>query len=106
MNYDYALAEFNYVRHFKSRSLLILDEAHNIENKLMNSLEINLYNSRLEKDINKVMSSETLKDGQIKDWIMEVEAIRDAYNDVEILKMSLKIGLLTPMKRILYHSNH
>lgn len=88
MNYDYALAEFNYVRHFKSRSLLILDEAHNIENKLMNSLEINLYNSRLEKDINKVMSSETLKDGQIKDWIMEVEAIRDAYNDVDVRDIS------------------
>ena len=56
MNYDYGILELNYVKHFGTRSLLILDEAHNIENKLMKTMEVNLFNYRLEKDINKVIS--------------------------------------------------
>lgn len=88
MNYDYALAELNYVKHFGTRSLLILDEAHNIENKLMNIMEVNLYNQRLEKDINRVISPSTIKDGEHKDWIMEIEAITDAYDDIDIKELS------------------
>lgn len=88
MNYDYALAELNYVKHFGSRSLLILDEAHNIENKLMNTMEVNLYNRRLEKDINKVISPQTLKDGELKDWILEIEAITDSYEDIDLKEVS------------------
>lgn len=88
MNYDYALAELNYVKHFGTRSLLILDEAHNIENKLMNTMEVNLYNRKLEKDINKAISKETLKDGEIKDWILEIEAIIDAYDDIDLKEVS------------------
>ena len=56
MNYDYAILELNYVKHFGKRSLLILDEAHNIEDKLMKTMEINLYNHQLEKDIKKAIS--------------------------------------------------
>ena len=77
MNYDYAIVELNYVKHFGTRSLLILDEAHNIENKLMATMEVNLYNRTLEKDINKIMSRSILEDGELEDWTMEVDAIRD-----------------------------
>lgn len=87
MNYDYALAELNYVKHFRKRSLLILDEAHNIENKLMNSLEVNLYNYKLEKDIKRVIAKETLTDGETEDWIMELEAIADHYEDIDTADM-------------------
>jgi len=31
MNYDYALLELNYVKHFGKRRLMILDEAHNMK---------------------------------------------------------------------------
>jgi Rad3-related DNA helicase len=84
MNYDYAILELNYVKHFSPRSLLILDEAHNIENKLMRILELNLYNKRLEKDIHKVISPNTIHNGEIEDWIMEIDAIYDAYKDIDI----------------------
>ncbi len=84
MNYDYAILELNYVKHFGKRNLLILDEAHNIENKLMRSMELNLYNKRLEKDIKKVISPNTLVNGDYKDWIMEIEAIYDSYKDIDI----------------------
>jgi Rad3-related DNA helicase len=84
MNYDYAIVELNYVKHFAPRSLLILDEAHNIENKLMATMEVTLYNRTLEKDINKRISDETLKNGELEDWKMEIEAIRDSYEDIDL----------------------
>ena len=88
MNYDYGILELNYVKHFGTRSLLILDEAHNIENKLMKTMEVNLFNYRLEKDINKVISEETLKDGELEDWIMEIAAITESYEDIDIKDIS------------------
>ena len=84
MNYDYAIAELNYVKHFGTRSLLILDEAHNIESKLMRTMEVNLYNHRLQKDINRVISKETLREGEVEDWIMEISAIYEAYEDIDV----------------------
>ncbi|KZX15909.1 bifunctional ATP-dependent DNA helicase/DNA polymerase III subunit epsilon [Methanobrevibacter cuticularis] len=84
MNYDYAILELNYVKHFAPRNLLILDEAHNIENKLMRSMELNLYNKSLQNDIKKSITPNIVKQGDIKDWIMEVDAIKDAYNDIDI----------------------
>jgi len=84
MNYDYAIVELNYVKHFAPRSLLILDEAHNIENKLMATMEVNLYNRTLEKDISKRISDETLKDGELSDWMMEISAIRESYEDIDL----------------------
>ncbi len=84
MNYDYAIVELNYVKHFAPRSLLILDEAHNIENKLMATMEVTLYNRTLEKDISKRISDETLKDGELPDWIMEINAIRESYEEINL----------------------
>ena len=84
MNYDYAIVELNYVKHFAPRSLLILDEAHNIENKLMATMEVALYNRVLENDINKRISEQTIKDGELKDWIMEVDAIRGSYEEIDL----------------------
>ncbi|MDL2246215.1 ATP-dependent DNA helicase [Methanobrevibacter sp. OttesenSCG-928-K11] len=88
MNYDYAILELNYVKHFAPRSLLILDEAHNIENKLMRTMEVVLYNKRLEKDINKAISPKTIKNGEVKDWIMEIDAIYDAYKEIDTKDLS------------------
>ena len=88
MNYDYAIAELNYVKHFGTRSLLILDEAHNIESKLMRTMEVNLYNKRLEKDISRVISKETLEDGEVQDWIMEISAITESYEDIDVKDLS------------------
>ncbi|WP_288268605.1 helicase C-terminal domain-containing protein [uncultured Methanobrevibacter sp.] len=89
MNYDYAFLELNYVKHFGVRSLLILDEAHNIENKLMKSLELTLSNQRLEKDIKKHISENTLKDGSVEDWILEIESLYEAYQDVDLKELPI-----------------
>ena len=84
MNYDYAILELNYVKHFGKRTLLILDEAHNIEDKLMRTMEINLYNRQLEKDIKKVISPQTLQSAEKGEWIMEIDAIQCHYSDIEL----------------------
>lgn len=88
MNYDYAILELNYVKHFSKRSLLILDEAHNIENKLMRTMEVNLSKQRLEKDINKVISIKSFEDGNVKDWIMEISAIYESYEELDTTDFS------------------
>ncbi|MDR1818959.1 MAG: ATP-dependent DNA helicase [Methanobrevibacter sp.] len=84
MNYDYAILELNYVKHFGKRDLLILDEAHNIEDKLMRILELNLYNKRLEKDIKKTLTKEALSTDDPNDWILEIEAIAEAYDEISL----------------------
>ncbi|MGL4670132.1 MAG: helicase C-terminal domain-containing protein [Methanobacteriaceae archaeon] len=88
MNYDYAILELNYIKHFGPRNLLVLDEAHNIENKLMMSLELNLFNKSLKKDIKKVISPESLKSTSPDNWISEIDAIRDYYKELSFSNMA------------------
>lgn len=82
MNYAYALLELNYVRHFAKRALMVLDEAHNIENKLMNRLEVNLLNQRLEKDIKKTIPPQMLNYDDPEEWIILIEIIYNAYKEI------------------------
>lgn len=84
MNYDYAFLELNYVGHFNSRKLLILDEAHNIEDKLMRRLELKLSQKRLEKDIKKGIPSSMMEETDPEEWILQLEAICDSYKDLNL----------------------
>lgn len=83
MNYDYALLELNYVRHFEKRNLIVFDEAHNIEDKLMRRMEVNLLNQRLEKDIKKTIPPQMLNFEDPEDWIIFVEILYNAYKDIK-----------------------
>ena len=107
MNYDYAIVELNYVKHFPKRSLLILDEAHNIENKLMSTMEVTLYNRSLENDISKTITKEFLRDGELEDWIMEIDAIRNAYEDIDTKDLSKNKSdrIRTTISRLKYLKN-
>lgn len=82
LNYDYAYLELNYVGHFQKRNLMILDEAHNIEDKLMHKLELNVYNKQLQKDINEIIPPGMMEYTDVKDWIAFLEAIHDSYNEL------------------------
>ncbi|MBI5679349.1 MAG: ATP-dependent DNA helicase [Methanobacterium sp.] len=83
MNYDYAILELNYVQHFAKRNLMVLDEAHNIENKLMHRLEVNLYNQQLEKDIKKTIPPQMLQYEDPEEWIIFIEILYNAYKDIK-----------------------
>lgn len=87
MNYDYALLELNYVKHFGKRRLMVLDEAHNIENKLMRRLEVNIYNRRLENDIKKSIPLSMMSEENPAEWILFLESIHDSYRKLAVQKM-------------------
>lgn len=87
MNYDYALLELNYVKHFGKRRLMVLDEAHNIEDKLMHRMEVNLYNRRLERDIKKTIPGNMIKYEDPVDWILLLESIYDSYREIAVPEM-------------------
>lgn len=84
MNYDYALLELNYVRHFGKRKLMVLDEAHNLENKLMQRLEVNLYDKRLERDVGRTIPHEIKNYQDPQDWVGFVGSIYEAYSKINI----------------------
>lgn len=87
MNYDYALLELNYVKHFGKRKLMVLDEAHNIEDKLMHRLEVNIYNKRLENDIKKSIPPDMMSYENPVDWILFLETIYESYKEIAVQKM-------------------
>lgn len=87
MNYDYALLELNFVKHFAKRRLMVLDEAHNIEDKLMHRLEVNIYNKRLENDVKKTIPLSMMSQEDPTEWIMFLESIYEAYREVAVQKM-------------------
>ncbi|HEY0196483.1 MAG TPA: ATP-dependent DNA helicase [Methanobacterium sp.] len=87
MNYDYALLELNYVKHFGKRRLMILDEAHNIEDKLMHRLEVNIHNKRLENDVKKSIPISMMSDENPEEWILFLESIYESYQELAVQKM-------------------
>lgn len=87
MNYDYALLELNYVKHFGKRHLMVLDEAHNLEDKLMQRLEVNLYNRRLEREIKKTIPPSMMKHTEPQEWILFVESLYEDYQDIDLKKI-------------------
>jgi Rad3-related DNA helicase len=87
MNYDYALLELNYVKHFGKRNLMILDEAHNLEDKLMRRLEVNLSNKRLENDIKTIIPPSMKDNEEAVEWIGFIEAIYDSYQELGLKKI-------------------
>lgn len=87
MNYDYALLELNYVKHFGKRRLMVLDEAHNIEDKLMHRMEVNLFNKRLEKDVKKTIPHAMMAYEDSVEWILFLQSLHDSYREIAVQKM-------------------
>lgn len=100
LNYDYAYLEFNYVQHFQKRNVMILDEAHNIENKIMQKLELNIYEQQLKKDIKKSIPNAFKKFNEASEWLIFLETILDAYNQLKtVLYTKQKADRIESTKR-------
>lgn len=67
MNYDVLLSD--YPSHYGHRDLMILDEAHNIDNKVMQRVGITLNNHRLQELIGFRLTEEDYKHSDIDYWI-------------------------------------
>jgi ATP-dependent DNA helicase DinG len=87
MNYDYALLELAYVQHFGKRNLMILDEAHNIEDKLMRRMEVHLSNKTLEKDVKKSIPRNMMSYSDPKEWAIFIQSLYQDYKDISLKKM-------------------
>lgn len=100
LNYDYAYLELNYVQHFQKRNIMILDEAHNIEDKIMHKLELNIYNKQLQKDIQQSIPKRMIDYDDVKDWVAFLEAIHESYNKINIKQLTKqKADRITHTKR-------
>ena len=83
-NYDFALYDFNLSHYFKKRRLLILDEAHNLENKIMGFISLDLNRKTLKKDIGLDLDYRTidkLQKGKVSDWINFVMHVKEKYDE-------------------------
>ena len=81
-NYHYMFLELNYVGDFTKRQLLICDEAHNLENTLMNQLKLEFFKKDLEKYLKFNLTDELLFDldnGDFDVWIQFISEIKDKY---------------------------
>ena len=89
-NYHYMFLELNYVGDFTKRDLLILDEAHNLENTLMSQLKLEFSISDLQKylnvDIDDMILYE-LENGDFDTWIQFINEIREKYSN-ELSKLT------------------
>lgn len=108
MNYAYLLAELNYGGGFSRRDLLVLDEAHNIENQLMNFVKAEISEAQLQRAGVNLTIPPQLSDDVLFDFAdeavhelsrrvytltTEVEAIRDTRNPAAIEKLRMLQGL-------------
>ncbi|MGL6298532.1 MAG: DEAD/DEAH box helicase family protein, partial [Methanobacteriaceae archaeon] len=92
-NYDYGFLELNFVGDFVQRELMILDEAHNLESKIMQLFELELVRSELEYDINlKVIDDEiiNMKSVGYESWLSFVKDIANRYSK-ESKKLKVKL---------------
>ncbi|KZX10253.1 helicase C-terminal domain-containing protein [Methanobrevibacter filiformis] len=93
MNYDYGLYEFNYPHDFKKRELLILDEAHNIEKKIMSFVEIEISKEELKNEIKIEVSSEEIMNMENKgseSWLSFINFLIRKYKK-ELKKVKTKV---------------
>ena len=67
MNYDVLLSD--YPNHYKNRNMMVLDEAHNIDNKIMNRIGLTLNNDRLYNLVKFSLNNKDYEQYDIDYWL-------------------------------------
>uniref|UniRef100_UPI0025D553D6 DEAD/DEAH box helicase family protein n=1 Tax=uncultured Methanobrevibacter sp. TaxID=253161 RepID=UPI0025D553D6 len=81
-NYHYMFLELNYVEDFTRRSLMICDEAHNLESMLMSQLKLEFSKKDLKEYIKYDLSDDVIEDlnnVSYADWLAFIEDIKSSY---------------------------
>ena len=81
-NYHYMFLELNYVGDFTKRQLMILDEAHNLENTLMSQLKLEFSVDELKDYLKFEITDEILyelENGDFDVWILFIQEVRDNF---------------------------
>lgn len=83
-NYSYLFAELNFNNDFKAKRLLICDEAHNLESKIMDLISLEFTRRQLKDEVGINLSKETLKDLEEKgytSWLQFIKRVCERYGD-------------------------
>ena len=109
-NYAYAFLEFNNVKDFKKRELMICDEAHNLEDSIMGLVSLEFNRTDLKNEIDFDLTDDEiyqLETGDYFSWITFIEKIqakyiekRDEYEKLVLVKPYIKPVLNTIKNRI------
>ena len=75
LNYNYAISDSRFVQQLPFRKLGIYDEAHNIEQIIMNELEYRFSPATVENETQFKLTNHRLMD----DWIDDIEHLKDLY---------------------------
>lgn len=81
-NYPYMFLELNYVDDFHNRTLLICDEAHNIEGMIMSQLTLEFDRNDLKEYIRLDLTDEMIEQleaGDYSDWIDFISKVKVSY---------------------------
>jgi len=91
-NYNVLISDNQYVHHYNHRDLMVLDEAHDIEQKIMDSISIILNGRRLLLDID-IDIREDFNNTNMSYWINQLKDIITGYeNRLEIVETEIKKG--------------
>ena len=78
LNYNYAISDSRFVQQLPYRKLGIYDEAHNIEQIIMNELEYRFSPTTIESETQFKLQDHRL----MEDWIDDIEELIDIYADI------------------------
>lgn len=81
-NYHYMFLELNYVEDFTRRSLMVCDEAHNLESMLMSQLKLEFSKKELKEFIKYDLTDDVIDDlnnASYADWLVFIEDIKSSY---------------------------
>ena len=82
-NYHYLFLELNYVGDFTKRNLIVFDEAHNLENVLMNQLMCEFSKKDLKKYVKFNLTDKLINkllNSKVDEWILFIEKIKSLYS--------------------------
>ena len=83
-NYSYLFAELNFNNDFKAKKLLICDEAHNLESKIMDLISLEFTRRQLKDEVGINLSKETIADLESNgpaSWLNFIERVSKKYGD-------------------------
>lgn len=75
LNYNVLMSDLAYVGHYGHRDLMIADEAHNIESKIMNEISISLSERTLNKQLGFTFKDKDFDELSIKYWLDKINIL-------------------------------
>jgi len=83
-NYSYLFAELNFNNDFKRKKLLICDEAHNLESKIMDLISLEFTRRQLKEEVGINLSKQAIDDLETNgpnSWISFIKRVMEKYDD-------------------------